>query len=328
MNLKRANLITFLGIALFTVLTTSCVTAPGRFDSGSRDDSSALSDETIQQYAKTDQLRALKNKGPRKRVLVLPFLNESAEKTQTVTKTARDTFVRGLRYTDNFVVINNADLPKDLNLFVKNGEYDMNEISKLAADVGAAAVIEGKLVEIKAKKVGDEVGLFRSIRAQITSTVSVRVFSSNNKREVLNDVRTATVESQSTRVGKYSSEDRRLAQDPELIRESLQKAFLGTILPVTKAVDKLSWDGRIASVNGDRIYVNAGRLTGINIGDILKVSDGGNDIYDPDTGLLIGKAPGRLKGTLEVVSYFGKDGAVAIVHSGSGFKENDIVELY
>ena len=46
------------------------------------------------------------------------------------------------------------------------------------------------------------------------------------------------------------------------------------------------------------------------------------------SGGFIGKAPGRMKGTIEIVSYFGKDGAIGIIHSGSGFNENDLVEIY
>jgi hypothetical protein len=58
------------------------------------------------------------------------------------------------------------------------------------------------------------------------------------------------------------------------------------------------------------------------------VSEEGQEIFDPETGGFIGKAPGRMKGTIEIVSYFGKDGAIGIIHSGSGFEENDIVEIY
>ncbi len=81
-------------------------------------------------------------------------------------------------------------------------------------------------------------------------------------------------------------------------------------------------------INGDRIFLNVGRISGLQIGDILKVSEEGDEIFDPQTGNYVGKAPGRLKGTLEVVSYFGQDGAISIIHSGAGFRENDRVELY
>ena len=156
--------------------------------------------------------------------------------------------------------------------------------------------------------------------------MAVRVFSAANNREIMNEVRTATRQSSTHRVADESHYNP--AADPELIHDALASAFQGMILSITKSIDKINWAGRVALVSGDRIYLNAGRLTGINIGDILRVTDDGEDIYDPNTGVLLGKAPGRMKGTLEVVSYFGKDGCITVVHSGSGFKENDKVEMY
>jgi hypothetical protein len=38
-------------------------------------------------------------------------------------------------------------------------------------------------------------------------------------------------------------------------------------------------------------------------------------------------APGPFKGILKVVDYFGGDGAVAVIHSGAGFRERDRVEM-
>ncbi|MDZ4084592.1 MAG: hypothetical protein U1E10_16745, partial [Bdellovibrionales bacterium] len=93
-------------------------------------------------------------------------------------------------------------------------------------------------------------------------------------------------------------------------------------------VEKLSWEGRVALVKGERVYLNAGRLSGLQVGDILRISEEGEDVHDPETGNYIGRVPGRLKGTVEIVSYFGRDGAIAVLHSGSGFRENDLVELY
>jgi hypothetical protein len=71
-----------------------------------------------------------------------------------------------------------------------------------------------------------------------------------------------------------------------------------------------------------------GQVTGLKQGDLLRVLEEGDEIYDPQTGNFLGKAPGKLKGTIEVVSFFGTDGAIAVIHSGSGFRPLDRVELY
>ncbi|MGZ3703791.1 MAG: hypothetical protein ACXWSD_18700, partial [Bdellovibrionota bacterium] len=70
------------------------------------------------------------------------------------------------------------------------------------------------------------------------------------------------------------------------------------------------------------------RATGLQIGDIMKVNSQGTDIFDPDSGLFLGRTPGDLKGTLEVVEFFGEDGAITRVHSGANFLEGDVIQLY
>ena len=54
----------------------------------------------------------------------------------------------------------------------------------------------------------------------------------------------------------------------------------------------------------------------------------GQEIYDPESGALLGVSKGQVKGTLEVIDYFGPDGSVAILHSGGSVTEGDFVQLY
>lgn len=262
----------------------------------------------------------------RKRLVVLPFLDSELSRSQNVVTVARKTVVEDLTGTRQFIVVSNTDFPQDVNGFLKdNKEYNMPSISKVAATMGVAAVVEGRILEIRARRQGDEMGVFRKSKATVDVTVQIRVFGAKTGKEIYSAVKKATLESETTNVG-GSGES--LAEDPILVRDGVRKAFVTTVPGIVKAVEKLSWEGRVALVNGDRIYVNAGRISGLQVGDVLKIVEEGDEVFDPETGSFLGKAPGRMKGTVEVVSYFGKDGAIAVIHSGSGFKENDRVELY
>lgn len=273
------------------------------------------------------QAREKSDSSPRKRVMVLPFIDGSGRSDKAV-QVARESFIRSLKRTDEFVIVSNTDFPKDISTYLKNGEYDLETMAKTGGAMGLAAILEGKVVEVKAKRMADEVGLVRQVRAKINATVSLRVVNTKNNHIVMNETRTAEVEDTTTRVAERAMSDQFLEEDPKLMDSVVTKAFQGSIPRIVQNIEKLSWEGKVALVKGDRIYLNAGRLSGLQIGDILKVTEEGEDVYDPDSGGLIGKVPGRLKGTIEVVSYFGKDGSVGIVHSGSGFHENDRVELY
>jgi len=265
----------------------------------------------------------------RHRVVVLPFLDVNLQRSQNAGEEARRTMVRELVRTGQFVVINPNDVPQDPKKFLTpEGEYDLEQLSKALSGMGISAVIEGKILDLRAKRIGDPVGLIRKVKARMEADVRLRMVAARTGREIYNEVRSAAVEAETTRVAERSFSDRYLSEDPDLIRQSIRQAVNGGVPAIARAVEKLSWEGRVAMISGERVFVNAGRLSGIQVGDILKVTEEGEEVFDPETGRFIGKAPGRMKGTIEVISYFGKDGAIAVLHSGSGFKENDRVELY
>ncbi|NCN41506.1 hypothetical protein GW916_09710 [bacterium] len=264
--------------------------------------------------------------GMRHRLLVLPFLDENLNRAGEASEVARESLLRELGRSGLFVLVALSDFPGDPKEFIKEGqEYDLNRISRVVAPLGVSAVIEGKVIDLQAKKKGDSVGVFRNQKVMVESKVRLRIAAGRSGREIFNQVASAKEEASATQVGNQSKIS---AEDPWLITESTKKAYMSLLPQVIQSIEKLNWEGRVAMVSGEKIYVNAGRLSGIQVGDLLKVSEDGTEIFDPETGRFIGMAPGRMKGTLEVISYFGKDGAITVIHSGNGFKENDLVQLY
>lgn len=270
-----------------------------------------------------------KDLGPRKRILVLPFIEATGlNHPPQVLKNAREILVRELTRTDQFVVVANSDFPRDVSGFVKNSEYDLEEMAKLAQGIGIAGVLEARILEVKSKRSGDEVGLVREVRESLTVTVQFRMLASKTGHIVLNETRQALIDDSAVQYADRGTKNKEHIDDPFLLQAGIAKASTALISKFSSSLEKMSWEGRVALVKGERVYLNAGRLSGLQVGDILKVMEDGEDVFDPETGALIGKVPGRVKGTLEVVSYFGRDGSIGVLHSGGGFKENDLVELY
>ena len=277
-------------------------------------------------------IKARNSNEPMKRVFVLPFVDVANQKNQNVLEGARRVFVTELLRTGEFLVLKNTDFPKDFATFKKgpesNYDYDLEKVAELSQGQGITGVIEGQILEVKTRRVGDEVGIMKKIKAIVEAKVRIRAFAVEGKKEIFNEIRTATVEATTTRFAERGYSNLDLQDDPALVNEVVQKAFESIIPGLTAAMRKLSWTGRIAMVRGEKIYINAGRISGIQVGDLLKVMDQGQDIFDPQTGTFLGRAEGRMKGTIEIVSYFGKDGAIGVVHSGADFRESDKVELY
>jgi hypothetical protein len=93
-----------------------------------------------------------------------------------------------------------------------------------------------------------------------------------------------------------------------------------------RQLDLLDWATNVAKVDGENIYLNAGKLSGVRIGDTLEVFEPGKEILHPNTNLSLGWTTGKLKGTVRVTDLFGVDAAVGTIVQGSGFSSNDVVK--
>jgi hypothetical protein len=93
-----------------------------------------------------------------------------------------------------------------------------------------------------------------------------------------------------------------------------------------RQLDLLDWTTTIAKIEGENIYLNAGKLSGIRIGDTLEVFEPGKEIFHPTTNLSLGWTTGKLKGAVKVTDLFGVDAAVGQMVQGAGFGSNDVVK--
>lgn len=286
-------------------------------------------DKTVRKEIHDDNYLAQRgDAGPRKRIVVLPFLDASDIRGEELRDEARQDFIRSLNMTGAVIALDSRELKVDFVKSIKNGEYDMEALSKVARSLGVHSLLEGKILDIKVKRKSDAVGIFRQVKSQFEAKVRVRIATVRGGREIFNTVKTVMLEEGNVRVAENVDSDRYLTNNPELVKKLMSDAFQDFTRQIVESLDRTQWEGRIAMVNGDRIFLNVGKISGLQIGDLLKVTEDGDEIYDPQSGNFVGKTPGRMKGTLEVVSFFGQDGAITVIHSGAGFKENDRVEMY
>ena len=201
-------------------------------------------------------------------------------------------------------------------------------MAKDTQNSGISSILEGQIIDVRLKKTADQVGIIRHLTATYEVVVRLRIVNVRTEQEVYHTVKTVTLVEENTRVIERVSGDQFFVKNPQLVEVLIKDAFLDFSPQIQETLNTIQWEGRIAAVRADKIYINVGRLSGVQIGDILKVVDDGSEIYDPELGYNLGQIRGRVKGTIEIVSFFGVDAAVAILHSGAGFKESDRVELY
>jgi len=85
---------------------------------------------------------------------------------------------------------------------------------------------------------------------------------------------------------------------------------------LTRELDGLDWFCRIAKVDGDEVYINAGRLTGLKVGDVMEVLRPGGP-----------GERGEVKGRIQISAFFGIDASLGRMVHGKKPDVNDILKL-
>ncbi len=85
---------------------------------------------------------------------------------------------------------------------------------------------------------------------------------------------------------------------------------------LTRELEGLDWFCRIAKVEGEEVFINAGKLSGLKVGDLMEV-------FAPGTPL----GRGEVKGTIKISSCFGIDASIGKLINGEKPDVDDIVRI-
>jgi hypothetical protein len=117
-----------------------------------------------------------------------------------------------------------------------------------------------------------------------------------------------------------SSRGKAVVKAIELSLDDILDGFL-------RQLDILEWTTSVARVEGENLYINAGKLSGLRIGDTLEIYEPGKEIVHPTTNVSLGWTTGQLKGIVQITNLFGVDAAIGKVVQGGKFSINDVVKF-
>jgi len=266
--------------------------------------------------------------GVKKKVALLTFFNESPYGGEDLGITATEELRAELSRTGEFIID-----PMARKIFGSSkeiyagGGVKLVQLARKAKVAGLNFVVFGRVKDARVREKTDEIGLVRETKSYTESKVEIRLFDVNSNKEIYTDEIRGFADDSTFRLFSGDRETK-LTYRRELLRYAVRVAVRKSVPRILEISTKLDWVGRVARIIGNKIYINAGRASGIQISDILKVVTEGQGVYDPETGALIGVSKGEVKGTVEVIDYFGPDGAIAILHSGGSVVEGDFVQLY
>lgn len=264
----------------------------------------------------------------KKKVALLSFYNESPMGGEDLAIVATEEFRREMSKSREFLFDPEAEsVFGNSKEIYAGGGIKLAQLARKAKMSGVNIVVFGRVKEARIRQKSDEIGFVRKVKSLAETYVEVKVYDVLANKELYSETVDGNISDDNLRFYKAESEEN-LSYRQDLLRYSVKVAVRKFVPRIVKLGSRLDWMGRVAKIIGTRIYINAGRSSGLNLGDILKVITEGQEIYDPESGAMIGMSQGEVKGTLEVVDYFGPDGAVCTLHSGGSVTEGDFVQLY
>lgn len=264
---------------------------------------------------------------PRKRALVLNFWNDTPIPNLEVGAFAANELKRTLDLTKKIIIPPETGESPRTEDFVTGERIKVAQLMREGRQAGVAILMIGRIKRITYRKTSDEIGILRQQHSIAAMNLELKVFDVTAGREILSLARSA--ESSTHEISAFDSADiDSTAVRAELANLAARAAIAQMIPEILSSVDKISWEGRIVKVTGTKVYINAGKASGLMPGDILRVMTPGEDIHDSETAAFLGRAKGQMKGTLEVIELFGTDGAVGEIHTGGNPSQGDLVHLY
>jgi hypothetical protein len=322
---RRAASLPVLSVVLLSLLSACQRSSAYKHDQDFYRPDSSDSYYNSKSKSPTQQIAAMGQ--PKKRVVVLNFWNDTPVKQDDMGQFAADELRRGLHLTQRMIISPDIRSEYVTQDFIQGDQIRVAQLIREGRKLGVSVLGIGRVTRIVFRQKGDDVGILRQKQSLVAVDVEIKLFDVPGGRELMAVARTGEASSNAL----VAMEDENLdsaAYRGELTKLGIRNAVALLVPDVVRSVDKLTWQGRVAKVTGKKIYVNAGKASGLISGDILRVLSPGDDIYDPSTGAFLGRTAGQLKGTLEVVDFLGTDGAVSEIHTGGNFQENDVVQLY
>ncbi|MBI3550276.1 MAG: hypothetical protein HY078_14650 [Elusimicrobia bacterium] len=224
--------------------------------------------------------------GPRRRIGVVDFENKTAYGARLGTA-ASDILITELAKTGKFVVVERDKLNRIMEeqKLQTSGAIDPRTVVQMGKILGLNAIVTGAVSQFGVNTEGTEALITQSKKQTATATVDIRVVDTETGQVLLADSgRGVTKSSKRTFLGLGA----RGGYDETLEGDALRAAIVRFTENIVSQVNKKPWSCRIAGVNGELIYLNAGVTMGVEKGMALECFHLGKEIRDPTTGLLLG----------------------------------------
>ncbi len=264
-------------------------------------------------------------RGPKRRIAVVDFVNRTATGRRELGDSATDILITELQKTGQFILLEREKVQKilDEQRFTGSEMAEPATAAKVGRMLGVQAIVTGSITDFGQKEEGMDTIVYQRRTQVADATVDVRIVDVSTGEVLVADSGRGRAE---TTITGSMGLGGRTSYDSTLAGEALRAAIFKFTKNIVDRMGTVPWSARVAQVDAGRIYIDAGRATGLPLGSELEVMRPGKEIISPTTGRSMGETTTRV-GTVKVVEYFGDDGAVAQNVNCPAVEIKDIVRL-
>jgi curli biogenesis system outer membrane secretion channel CsgG len=253
-----------------------------------------------------------------------------------------DMLTTALVGSKRFVVLERQNLEEVLRERALAGspDADADSFASLAKVLGAQVIIRGAVTELALRKsgsavggvLGDTLGLSKS-KTEAVVGIDMKLIDIGTG-QVLDSIRTEGKVQSGSQAVTLTTKDLKLGQasfNNSPLGKAVRQAIDDAVLKICQKMEPIPWEARIAEIVEEEggkltLYVNAGKDSGLKVGDVLEVLRLGAEIKDPDTHLVIGRTQPKKLGRIKVEQIEDKLTLCAVLDA-EGYQKGDTVRL-
>lgn len=254
--------------------------------------------------------------GPRRKVAVIDFIDKTKYGQARLGTAASDILITELGKADRFILVEREKLDKILEEqeLKHSGHIDPAQVAKAGKLLGINAIVTGSISAFGVHTEGSNCLLYGYKKQVAEATIDVRVVDVETGEIIHAETGSGAAATKYTTIlgiGTSGGYDETLGH--KAIRAAIVKFARNLIYQIDQ---KVHWYCRVAEVSEGKIYLDAGRESNLKPGSILNVQRPGKEIRSPETGMVIGRVETEI-GTIQIIDYFGDNGSIAKIVSGT-----------
>jgi len=263
--------------------------------------------------------------GPKRRVFISEFENRTTYGQRRLGSGISDMLATELSKTGDFILLEREKLDVILKEQALGLSGVISDVSapQVGELLGANAIITGAVTQFGVRTEAQDMVITASKKQIASCSVDIRLIDVSTGRVLWAGSGNGTAVRKYTN---YLGSGTAGSYDEMLESDAFRSAVVNVMQNLLNGFEKLEWSCVVAKVSGDKVYLNAGQNSHLEIGTTLGIYRQGEPILDPVTGTEIGREINKV-GSGQVSGYFSDDGSIMNLTDVQEIVVGDICKL-